>query len=192
MKVYDEHGVRFEYPDNWELSHEHHDDDFSVTLESETTAFWMLSVLHGRPIAEDVIEAALESFRSEYEPVDVYESEDRICMLPTVAKDVDFYELEMVNRASLRACESDSTTIFVLSQMSDTEREEVAPVLKAITESLTCDLGDTDITDDQAGPFAFDNLFGNLDNVIETTAEPHQEIPDPSAPESSEDESSFS
>ena len=53
MAVYAEHGVRFEYPDGWELSHEHDDDDFTVTVESEGTAFWMLSVLSGRPAAED-------------------------------------------------------------------------------------------------------------------------------------------
>ena len=52
-------------------------------------------------MAEDVIDAALESFKAEYDSVDVYESPDSICMLPTVAKDIDFYELEMVNRASM-------------------------------------------------------------------------------------------
>ena len=173
MAVYEEHGVRFEYPDGWELSHEHHDEDFTVTVESGGTAFWMLSVLSGRPVAEDVIEAALDSFRSEYEPVDVYESDDSICMLPTVAKDVDFYELEMVNRASLRVCETDSTTIFVLSQMADTEREEVGPLLKVISDSLMCDSGDEGELVDDLAPFAFDNLFGAVDNVIEASAERH-------------------
>lgn len=186
MAVYEEHGVRFEYPDNWELSHEHHDEDFSVTVESEGTAFWMLSVLQGRPVAEDVIEAALESFRGEYDPVDVYESEDSICMLPTVARDVDFYELEMVNRASLRVCETDSTTIFVLLQMSDTEREEAEPLLKAITDSLMCESDD----DGMAGsdPFAFENLFGAIENVIEASAESHRDDAGNSDLDSSEEE----
>lgn len=178
MAVFEEHGVRFEYPDDWEISHEHHEDDFSVTVESGGTAFWMMSVLAGRPAAEEVIDAALVSFESEYENVDVYESADRICMLPTVATEVDFYELEMVNRASLRACETDSTTIFVLLQMSDTEREECGPKLKAISDSLTCELdGDGDL-DGESDPFAFDNLFGGMDNVIEATAEPHQDDTD--------------
>ncbi|MBL6704942.1 MAG: hypothetical protein ISQ06_02440 [Planctomycetaceae bacterium] len=177
MAVYEEHGIRFEYPDNWELSHEHHGEDFTVTIESDGTAFWMLSVLQGRPVAEEVIEAALESFRMEYEPVDVYESEESICMLPTVARDVDFYELEMVNHARLLACETDSTTVFVLLQMSDTERAEAEPLLRAITESLMCELSDgvDGDADNESGPFAFDNLFGTLDNVIETSAAPHVE-----------------
>ena len=170
MAVYEEHGVRFEYPDGWELSHEHHDEDFTVTVESGGTAFWMLSVLAGRPAAEDVVAAALESFKTEYDSLDVYESADRICLLPTVATEVDFYELEMVNRASLRACETDSTTIFVLSQMADTEREEIGPQLKAISDSLMCESDDADL-DDESGPFAFDNLFGAVDNVIEASAE---------------------
>ena len=187
MAVYEEPGVRFEYPDNWELSHEHHDEDFSVTIESEGTAFWMLSVLQGRPVAEDVIEAALESFRAEYEPVDVYESEASICMLPTLARDVDFYELEMVNRASLLACETDSTTIFVLFQMSDTERAEAEPLLKAITDSLMCELSDGVDVDSETGPFAFDNLFGAIDNVLEASAEPHIEDASNSDSDSSEE-----
>ena len=85
MAVYEEHGVRFEYPDGWEISHEHHEDDFTVTVESDGTAFWMLSVLAGRPVAEDVIAAALESFKAEYDSMDIYETADRICMLPTAA-----------------------------------------------------------------------------------------------------------
>ena len=189
MAVYEGHGIRFEYPDNWELSHEHHDEDFTVTIESDGTAFWMLSVLQGRPVAEEVIEAALDSFRMEYEPVDVDESEERICMLPTVARDVDFYELEMVNHARLLACETDSTTIFVLLQMSDTERAEAEPLLNAITESLMCELSDgaDAVSDDETGPFAFDNLFGTLDNVIEASAEPHVEDAGISGLDSSEE-----
>jgi hypothetical protein len=107
-------------------------------------------------------------------------------MLPTAARDVDFYELEMVNRASLRACETDSTTIFVLLQMSDTERAEAEPLLKAITDSLMCESDDDeglDVTD----PFAFDNLFGAIDNVIEASAEPHIDDSANSASDSSEE-----
>lgn len=182
MAVYAEHGVRFEYPDGWELSHEYDDDDFTVTVESEGTAFWMLSVLSGRPAAEDVVVAALESFKTEYDSVDVSESAERICLLPTVATEVDFYELEMVNRASLRACETDSTTIFVLSQMADTECEEVGPQLKAISDSLMYESDDADV-DDESGPFAFDNLFGGMENVIDSTAEPHNGAADGSEEE---------
>lgn len=188
MAVFDEHGVRFEYPDDWELSHEHHDDDLSVTVESAGTAFWMLSVLQGRPAAEDVISAAVESFKAEYESMDVYESTESICMLPTVATDVDFYELEMVNRASLRACETDDTTLFVLCQMSDTEREEVGPRLKAISDSLTWDSGDDELLDDASNPFAFDNLFGGMDDVIDATAERHLEDSESSAADISDEE----
>lgn len=175
MAVFEEHGIRFEYPDGWEISHEHHEEDFSVTVESEGTAFWMLSVLAGRPPAEEVIDAALGSFEAEYDSVDVSENAERICMLPTVAVDVDFYELEMVNHASLRACETDNTTIFVLLQMSDTEREATWPLLKAISDSLMWDSGDDDELDGELDPFAFDNLFGGMDHVIDVTAESKNE-----------------
>jgi hypothetical protein len=91
---------------------------------------------------------------------------------------VDFYELEMVNHASLRACETDNTTIFVLLQMSDTEREANGLLLKAISDSLMWDSGDDDELDGKLDPFAFDNLFGGMDNVIDVTAEPKNETQD--------------
>jgi hypothetical protein len=189
MAVYEEHGVRFEYPDGWEISHEHQDEDFTVTVESEGTAFWMLSVLSGRPAAEEVIDAALGSFETEYDSVDVCENKEQICMLPTVAVEVDFYELEMVNHASLRACETDDTTIFVLLQMSDTERESDGPLLKAISDSLMWDSGDDDELNAELDPFAFKNLFGGMD-VIDVTTEPENGTLDGiEGPRSSEEES---
>ena len=61
--------------------------------------------------------------------------------------------------------------------MADTECEEVGPQLKAISDSLMYESDDADV-DDESGPFAFDNLFGGMENVIDSTAEPHDEALD--------------
>ncbi len=163
MSVYEGHGVRFEYPSDWEISQDKDEGNTAVTVESGGTAFWMLSILEERPEAQDVIQAALESLQAEYEVCDVYESSEQICLLPTEGCDVDFTCLEMINRASLRACEGDTSSLFGLYQTSDIETDEMAPQLQAITKSLSWEVaGDLD-ENFGADPAEFDNLFGGAE-----------------------------
>lgn len=163
MNVFEGHGVRFEYPSDWEVSQDNDEGNLAITVESGGTAFWMLSILQERPEAHDVIQAALQSLEDEYEDCDVYESSEQICLLPTEGCDVDFTCLEMINRAALRACEGDTSSLFVLYQTSDLESEEMTPHLKAMTKSLTWTLAaelDEDFGED---PAKFDNLFGGIE-----------------------------
>lgn len=163
MSVFEGHGVRFEYPSDWEVFQDSDEGSVAITIESGGTAFWMLSILQERPQAEDIIQAALESLQDEYKDCDVYESSEQICLLPTEGCDVDFSCLEIINRASLRACEGDTFSLFVLYQTSDIEAEEMTPQLQAITQSLTWEFA-TDLGEDfGADPTEFDNLFRGVE-----------------------------
>ena len=160
MKVFEEHGIRFEYPSDWKISQDNDEGNTAITVDSGGTAFWMLSILQERPEAHDIIQAALQSLQDEYEDCDVYESSEQICQLPTEGYDVDFSCLEMINRASLRACEGDTSSLFVLYQTSDIETDEMTLQIQAITKSLTWEFADDLDEDFGADPAGFDNLFG--------------------------------
>lgn len=158
MQVFEGHGIRFEHPDAWEVIQNLDDDEhITVNVEASDTAFWMVSIMRDRPPTEAVIDSVLESFRAEYDEVDVYESDAKICLLPTAAFDIDFVCIELINRASVRVCETDDCTIFVLHQLSDTEAAEIKPQLDAVSSSLMWESEDDPIVD----PFKFDNLFGD-------------------------------
>jgi len=160
MNVFEEHGVRFEYPSEWTVSRAGEEGHMAVTVESSGTAFWMLSILQERPPAEEIVQAALESLQAEYEDCDVYETSEQICLLPTVGCDVDFSCLEMINRASLRACEGETSSLFVLYQTSDVEPEITTAQLQAVTQSLTWEL-ESDLDEDYGvDPSEFNNLSG--------------------------------
>jgi len=160
MNVFEEHGVRFEYPSDWTISRAGEEGNTAITVESGGTAFWMLNILQERPGAEEILQAALNSLRDEYEDCDVYESTEQICLLPTEGCDVDFSCLELINRACLRACEGDTSSLFVLYQTSDVDSEQMTPQLKAMTQSLTWDLASDPDEDYGVDPSEFDNLFG--------------------------------
>ena len=158
MQVYEAHGVRFEYPDGWELSVDESEDQIAATVEGPGTAFWTMSLIFERPPAEEIIDSALQCFEEEYGEVDVYESDERICLLPTVAVNLDLISLDFVSKVALRACETDEFSIFSMFQISEVEFEEHGPALRAMNASLTWDSDDGDGSD--ADPFEFDNLFG--------------------------------
>jgi hypothetical protein len=103
MQVYETHGVRFEYPDGWELSVDESEDQIAATVEGPGTAFWTMSLIFERPPADEIIDSALQCFEEEYGEIDVYESDERICLLPTVGLNLDLISLDIVSKVSLRA-----------------------------------------------------------------------------------------
>ena len=157
MQVYETHGVRFEYPDGWEISVDEAEDQTAVTVEGPGTAFWTLSLISERPPAEEIIESALQCFEDEYSNVDVYEVDDRICLLPTIARNLDVISLDLVSKVGLRVCETDDFSIFTMYQFAETEAESTEQALQAINASLTWE---SDDETSEGDPFEFDNLFG--------------------------------
>jgi hypothetical protein len=135
---YHAHGVRFRYPDDWELSEQREGEQISITVSSPQTAFWTVSLFPGRPEPEDIVAAALDAFHEEYDELDDYPSKVRVCKRPTVARDVDFVCLELLNSAGIRAFRAPAFTVLVLFQLTDAERQETAPILERITKSLSC------------------------------------------------------
>ncbi|MHC4875644.1 MAG: hypothetical protein ACYTGL_04040 [Planctomycetota bacterium] len=161
MQVYETHGVRFEYPDGWEISIDESEGQTAVTVEGPGTAFWTLSLISERPPAEEIIESALQCFEEEYSNVDVYEVDDRICLLPTIARNLDVISLDLVSKVGLRVCETDEFSIFTMYQLAETETESTERALQAINASLTWESDDHETS--TGDPFEFDNLFGGAE-----------------------------
>jgi hypothetical protein len=136
--TYQAHGVRFRYPRGWEVSEQQEGDQISITVSSPQTAFWTVTLFPGCPEPEDIVAAALEAFHEEYDELDDYASQVRVCKRQTVARDIDFVCLELLNSAGIRAFRAGRFTVLVLFQLTESEREETAPILDRITRSLAC------------------------------------------------------
>lgn len=136
--IYQSHGVRFRYPPDWELSEQQEGEQISITISSPLTAFWSLTLFPDRPDPGDIVAAALEAFYEEYDELDDYPSKSRLCKRPTVARDVDFVCLELLNSAGIRAFRASGFTVLVLFQFTEGERDESVPILERITRSLSC------------------------------------------------------
>jgi hypothetical protein len=136
--TYQAHGVRFRYPREWEVNEQKEGDQISITVSSPQTAFWTVTLFPGCPEPADIVAAALDAFHEEYDELDDYPSQVRVCKRRTVSRDIDFVCLELLNSAGIRAFRAARFTVLVLFQLTESERRETAPILDRITKSLAC------------------------------------------------------
>jgi hypothetical protein len=136
--TYQAHGVRFRYPPEWDVTEQQEGDQISITVSSPATAFWTVSLFPGCPEPEDIVAAALDAFHEEYDELDEYPSKVRVCKCRTVARDIDFVCLELLNSAGIRAFRARQFTVLVLFQLTEAERAEITPIFESMTRSLTC------------------------------------------------------
>jgi hypothetical protein len=135
-QLYAQHGVQFRYPPGWEVSEQRDDGQISITVSSPHTSFWTVTLLADCPDPDDIITAVLDAFEEEYDELDIYPSTAQIGRRPTVARDIDFVCLELLNVARVRVFRVPDYTVMVLYQGTDGEFPEAGPILERITRSL--------------------------------------------------------
>ncbi|MFN8706108.1 MAG: hypothetical protein ACK526_03590 [Planctomyces sp.] len=137
LTPYEAHGIRFLYPDIWEITEETDaDGDIVITVTSDGTCFWTLRILPGCPSPPDVVRSCIEAFREEYDELDESPSQIRISEMPAYARDLEFSCLELLNTASLSSVRSSDMTLLIWWQGTDHELQEIRPILEQITESV--------------------------------------------------------
>ena len=134
---YQTDGLRFEYPSDWDLTEEQRPDGLSVTVSSAGTAFCSFLLMPDRPAVATVLETALAAFQEAYDEIDSESVECRLASRATHGLDVDFYCLELLNTAWLRAFRTGRYTVFVLFQ-SGFDEPDARPIFDAICASLDC------------------------------------------------------
>lgn len=137
-ETYSAHGIRFRYPSEWDVDEQDDEEQVSITVSSPGTSFWVLNLYFDRPAPDDLVEAALDAFREEYEELDIYPSRAKLCKRKTVARDIDFVCLELLNSAYVRAFRTDRFSVLVLYQGTGRELDETGPIFEKMTRSLAC------------------------------------------------------
>lgn len=132
-------GLRFAYPSGWEAHEEQTEEGLSITVAGEGSAFCSVMLMPDRPPAESVIEAAMTAYRESYDDFDVYPVTCRIAGRDAVGRDVDFFCMELVNSAWLRAFRTGRFTVLVLAQSGPDEQRGAKKAFETVCESLDCD-----------------------------------------------------
>jgi len=144
-ETYDAHGITFQYPAEWEVNEQMGEGEVLITVSSPETSFWSISLFADRPTLEAVVNTAISAFREEYDDLDVYEAYASLCGRQTLARDLEFFCLELLNSAWIRAFTTPDFTALILFQANDLELTVSEPLFKRMSQSLTCNgagLGD--------------------------------------------------
>jgi hypothetical protein len=139
VAVFDGEGIRFKYPENWQLTREDSEGGWAVSVQSPETAFLMISVRADMPTTDEVAETALEALRESYPDLEADESVDSVAGQPALGHNIRFFSLDLTNTGWTRCFYSPNGTVLVLWQVNDLELETNEPILRAICASLEVD-----------------------------------------------------
>ena len=147
--VFDDFGVCFEYPENWQLGEpEHGLGHLTLSVTSPGTAFWTLSIYAADANLADLLAEAVATMRTEYRDLDVCDAEPLAQQWGVVGGPIDegmvgydlnFYCLDLTSSAYLRGFKTTSATYLLFFQSADLELDEVVPVFGAMTATLVRD-----------------------------------------------------
>jgi len=135
--IYDNFGIRFPYPENWQLN-DGHDPNWpeSVSLQSPSGAFWSVTIHPASSDVEELTSVVIDALREEYEDLEVESVSESVAGTPVTGYDLRFYCLDLLVEGRLRSFHKGSRTLLVLCQAEDREFDKVEPVFRAITHAL--------------------------------------------------------
>jgi hypothetical protein len=135
--TFEDHGIRFQYPDDWAVEVTDEQSVTTVALHSPGgLAFALVTVDDSRPAPDDVADQALQAMREEYPDLDSMEVEETIGTHCAVGHDVEFISLDVTNTCAIRCFRTDRRTVLLFGQWSDLEGEQTEAVLAAVRGSV--------------------------------------------------------
>jgi len=136
-RIYDDRGIRFEYPGDWELEVSDDGPRMTASVQSPSgLAFAMVTVDDEGPAPSELVDEALAALRDEYPTLDAGPAMEKIAGERAVGHDVEFVSLDLSNSCVLRSFRTPRRTVFLLAQWSDLEGEDGEDALKDLRRSL--------------------------------------------------------
>lgn len=132
-------GIRFQYPDSWQLTREDAEGGWTVSVQSPQTAFFMLTYDEAMPDVDDVTQTVLDAMRADYPSLEADDAVESLANQPALGHDIRFFSLDLTNTCHTRAFYSDTGTVLVLWQANDLELDQVEPIFRAMCASLRLD-----------------------------------------------------
>jgi hypothetical protein len=137
IEVYEDHGVRFEYPSDWTVDVTDEDEVTTFDLQHpEGVAFVLVRVDESCSDADETADLALEAMREEYPELDASPVMETLGEHIVTGHDVEFFSLDVANAATIRCFRTPRRTVLVFGQWSDLIGEDAADLVRGVFRSL--------------------------------------------------------
>jgi hypothetical protein len=141
--TFDNLGITFQYPDNWQLDEEElRAGQSAVTVFSPGGAFWSVAVHTSSSAPARMAQAALDAMRKEYEGLEAEPAEESVAGHDLIGFNLNFFYLDLTNTACIRSLRVGGTTYTIFFQAEDREYSEIGLVFAAMTLSLLRGIGE--------------------------------------------------
>ncbi len=135
--VYKDHGVRFEYPSDWELEVAEEGSEATIAIqEPGGLAFTLVTTDKSCPDPEDVAAAALEAMREEYPDLDAELTLETLGEHDTTGYDVEFFALDIANAATIRCFHTPRRTVLIFGQWTELGNNNLSDLIRGVFTSL--------------------------------------------------------
>ena len=142
---FDKAGIRFHYPENWEIIDENVlDGPRTVSLQSPGGGFWTLMIYERGTDTASLLRETIEQMREEYEGLESNVILDEFDQTGATGYEMFFYCLDFLVCARVFAVKAaNGQVMLMLWQAEDRDFIEYEPVFRAITVSLLRELAAT-------------------------------------------------
>src|SRR5688572_24924425 len=121
--LFQEDGIRFMYPENWEIVREEAETGWTVSVQSPDTAFFLLAYDENMPEVTQVTGTVLDALRADYPDLEAEEALESLAGQPAMGHNIRFFSLDLTNTCCTRSFYSDTGTLLVMWQANDLEME---------------------------------------------------------------------
>lgn len=137
VQTFSRSGISFRYPTSWDLdTEEAGDGGWTITLQSQQTAFLLVSLRPDANDAAQVADEALEALRTEYKELDAENAVETFAGQVAIGHNIDFLTVDTPIVCWTRCFETPEGPVLVMCQTSEFDRDENEPVLRAICASF--------------------------------------------------------
>ncbi|MEO6810291.1 MAG: hypothetical protein ABI353_14340 [Isosphaeraceae bacterium] len=142
--IYEDNGIRFEYPADWEPELTDGGPRTTVAVQSpEGLAFALVTLDETCPPPAELADEALEAMSEEYPDLEATPATEVIGGHRAVGHDLGFFSLDVFTSCAIRCFRTPRRTVLVFVQWSDLEGDDLAAQLVALRGSLNeTDAGD--------------------------------------------------
>lgn len=140
MNTFTRDGISFRYPANWQADAEDAGDGgWAVTVTSPDTAFVLVALRPDARDPADLADQALDALKTEYKELDAENRVETVAGRMAIGHDIDFLTVDTAITCRTRCLETPAAPLLVMTQVSEYDREQNDPVLRAVVASLAVD-----------------------------------------------------
>jgi hypothetical protein len=135
--VYEDHGVRFDYPPEWTVEVTGDGPLTNINLEHPAgIAFLIVTTDVSCPDPGEVADTILETLREEYSELEDDPFEEVVNERLVSGYDVQFFTLDLSNTARIRCFRTLNRTILIYGQWADLVETEVSDLAESVIRSV--------------------------------------------------------